>query len=363
MIRHAGQSARSSSSPAPRAPRSPPRPRPPSPCVSSGGGGGGGIRGPSTYKGGKFLWPVAGGGSYISQYFHYGHYGDRHRRRLRRATVSRGRAGTVDLRRLEEQRRRLPGLDLAWQQHLHDLQPHVGDHGRGRPARRRGPAGRPDRHDRRRDRPALPLRGLDRPDLGGGHGSTRSPTSRRRATARPRRAAAAGAERQDAVGHRATMARHVSRPREDLGPRGRWRRRGRDVPAGGARPARRPRRRRRRPRRLDLLRVDAGQTTLRDFQHRHHFRATPGGAGTRARRHGKAGDDLVLDVPPGTAVYDDESGALIADLVAVGQVRWSPAAGGAVSATPTSRRRRTRPRSMPRRASPARSAGSASSCG
>ena len=68
-----------------------------------------------------------------------------------------------------------------------------------------------------------------------------------------------------------------------------------------------------------FLRVDAGQTTLRDFNHRHHFRATAGGRGTRARRHGKAGDDLTLDVPPGTAVYDDETGELIADLVAVGQ--------------------------------------------
>ncbi len=67
------------------------------------------------------------------------------------------------------------------------------------------------------------------------------------------------------------------------------------------------------------LRVDAGQTTLRDFNHRHHFKGTPGGRGTRARRHGKAGDDLVLDVPPGTAVYDDASGELVADLVAVGQ--------------------------------------------
>jgi GTP-binding protein len=67
------------------------------------------------------------------------------------------------------------------------------------------------------------------------------------------------------------------------------------------------------------LRVDPGQTTLRDFNHRHHFRATPGGRGTRARRHGKAGEDLVLDVPPGTAVYDDETGALVADLVALGQ--------------------------------------------
>jgi GTP-binding protein len=67
------------------------------------------------------------------------------------------------------------------------------------------------------------------------------------------------------------------------------------------------------------LRVDAGQTALRDFQHKHHFRATPGGNGTRARRHGKAGEDLVLAVPPGTAVFDDASGELVADLVAVGQ--------------------------------------------
>ena len=67
------------------------------------------------------------------------------------------------------------------------------------------------------------------------------------------------------------------------------------------------------------LRVDVGQTTLRDFQYRHHYKATAGGRGTRARRHGKAGDDLILDVPPGTAVYDDASGELVADLVAVGQ--------------------------------------------
>ena len=67
------------------------------------------------------------------------------------------------------------------------------------------------------------------------------------------------------------------------------------------------------------LRVDAGQTTLRDFTHKRHYRATSGGRGTRARRHGRAGEDLVLDVPPGTAVYADEAGALLADLVAVGQ--------------------------------------------
>ena len=67
------------------------------------------------------------------------------------------------------------------------------------------------------------------------------------------------------------------------------------------------------------LRVDPGQTTLRDFQYKHHFKATPGGRGERARRHGKAGDDLLLDVPPGTAIFDDASGGLLADLVATGQ--------------------------------------------
>jgi len=68
-----------------------------------------------------------------------------------------------------------------------------------------------------------------------------------------------------------------------------------------------------------ILRVDAGQTTLRDFQVKRHFRATPGGRGERANRHGKAGEDLVLLVPPGTAIVDEADGRLLADLVAPGQ--------------------------------------------
>jgi GTP-binding protein len=68
-----------------------------------------------------------------------------------------------------------------------------------------------------------------------------------------------------------------------------------------------------------LMRVMAGQTTLRDFRYKHHFKASTGGRGTRARRHGAAGQDLILEVPPGTAVFDDATGELLADLVAVGQ--------------------------------------------
>jgi GTPase len=76
-----------------------------------------------------------------------------------------------------------------------------------------------------------------------------------------------------------------------------------------------------------ILRVDVGQTTLRDFRYSHHFRAGAGGRGTRSRRHGKAGEDTVLPVPPGTAVRVDGTGELLADLVAAGQ-EMSVARGG-----------------------------------
>ncbi len=36
---------------------------------------GGTSRPPASYTGGSFVWPVVGGGNYISQYFRYGHYG------------------------------------------------------------------------------------------------------------------------------------------------------------------------------------------------------------------------------------------------------------------------------------------------
>ena len=61
--------------------------------------------------------------------------------------------------------------------------------------------------------------------------------------------------------------------------------------------------------------VDVGQTMLIDYRHRHHFRATHGGRGEGSRRHGKAGSDLDLPMPPGTVVFDAASGDLMADLV------------------------------------------------
>jgi len=67
------------------------------------------------------------------------------------------------------------------------------------------------------------------------------------------------------------------------------------------------------------MRVDPGQTTLADFRFKHHFKAPAGGKGSGSKRHGKAGGDLELAVPPGTGVIDETSGDLLADLVATGQ--------------------------------------------
>jgi GTPase len=75
------------------------------------------------------------------------------------------------------------------------------------------------------------------------------------------------------------------------------------------------------------LRVDPGETALIDFRFKHHFRAESGGRGSRSRRHGKAGRDLELSVPPGTGVMDDATGELIADLV-VPEQRVLVARGG-----------------------------------
>ncbi len=61
--------------------------------------------------------------------------------------------------------------------------------------------------------------------------------------------------------------------------------------------------------------VDVGQTMLIDYRFKHHFRAPHGGRGEGSRRHGKAGGDLELPVPPGTVVFDGASGDLMADLV------------------------------------------------
>jgi GTP-binding protein len=60
----------------------------------------------------------------------------------------------------------------------------------------------------------------------------------------------------------------------------------------------------------------AGISTLLEFVRRRHVQASNGAPGRGARQHGKAGEDLVIGVPPGTLVRADDG--LTADLVRVG---------------------------------------------
>jgi len=63
-----------------------------------------------------------------------------------------------------------------------------------------------------------------------------------------------------------------------------------------------------------IFRARRGLDTLMDFRGRHHWRATDGRPGRGKNMAGRTGDDLVIDVPPGTLVYDVDSGLLIKDL-------------------------------------------------
>lgn len=63
-----------------------------------------------------------------------------------------------------------------------------------------------------------------------------------------------------------------------------------------------------------VLRVDSNVNTLLEYRGHHHWHAQPGEPGTAKSCHGASAEDAVLLVPPGTLVYDDETGELIADL-------------------------------------------------
>ena len=63
------------------------------------------------------------------------------------------------------------------------------------------------------------------------------------------------------------------------------------------------------------LEVDEGLNTLVDFRHAKIFRAKNGQKGMGQERYGKGGVDLVIRVPLGTLVYDNETSDLIGDLV------------------------------------------------
>ncbi|MCU9848676.1 GTPase ObgE [Defluviimonas sp. WL0024] len=62
-----------------------------------------------------------------------------------------------------------------------------------------------------------------------------------------------------------------------------------------------------------------GLNTLIDFRYQQHFFAKSGQPGMGSQRTGKSGDDIVLKVPVGTEIIDEDEETLIADLTEVGQ--------------------------------------------
>lgn len=63
-----------------------------------------------------------------------------------------------------------------------------------------------------------------------------------------------------------------------------------------------------------IFEVDKGLNTLYDFRHVRKYVAESGEEGGKRRCHGANGRDLVIKVPEGTVVYDDESGKVITDM-------------------------------------------------
>ncbi len=62
-----------------------------------------------------------------------------------------------------------------------------------------------------------------------------------------------------------------------------------------------------------------GLNTLIDYRYQQHFKAKKGGHGMGSSRTGARGEDIVLRVPVGTQVLDDDQETVLADMTEVGQ--------------------------------------------
>jgi GTPase len=62
-----------------------------------------------------------------------------------------------------------------------------------------------------------------------------------------------------------------------------------------------------------------GLNTLIDYRYQQHFKAKNGRGGMGKDRHGANAEDVVIRVPAGTQIYDEDGETLLADLAEVGQ--------------------------------------------
>ncbi|MGA3068340.1 MAG: GTPase ObgE [Tepidisphaeraceae bacterium] len=63
-----------------------------------------------------------------------------------------------------------------------------------------------------------------------------------------------------------------------------------------------------------ILVADVNKDTLLDFASKHHWRAPRGESGMGKKMAGLSGNDLIVQVPPGTLIYDADHQLTIADL-------------------------------------------------
>ena len=68
-----------------------------------------------------------------------------------------------------------------------------------------------------------------------------------------------------------------------------------------------------------IIQVSKRLHTLMDLRRKKHYKASSGRPGRGKSQHGKDGNDIVIQVPPGTVIYDSSSKEVIADLVFPGQ--------------------------------------------
>ncbi|HEY4390105.1 MAG TPA: GTPase ObgE [Paenibacillus sp.] len=68
-----------------------------------------------------------------------------------------------------------------------------------------------------------------------------------------------------------------------------------------------------------IFRVDEGLRTLMDFRYQRHFKATRGEKGRNKSQHGANAENMIVRIPPGTVIIDDDTQEVIADLTRHGQ--------------------------------------------
>ncbi len=68
-----------------------------------------------------------------------------------------------------------------------------------------------------------------------------------------------------------------------------------------------------------ILVADINLNTLVDFRFKQHFKAERGQNGTGKKKTGKSGKDLILKVPVGTQIFEEDNNTLIEDLIKPGQ--------------------------------------------